>query len=388
MMHDEQMSEGVRQQLGQLQLPLLRTAMAEPDLLHEPTHPARRLLDRIGAVGTGVPSDMACHGALESEIARIVEGILARFNGNTEVYAESERALDKFVANALPEADPALALCAEAINEAEAACARLSDTVDRLNAVLAPLDADPRVVGFLTDTWARVMVNPIYEREEIQALLPELLWSAQEKATAQDRATLMRMLPDLVRRVREGLAAIGLREASFKAALDHLVAVHMDVLANKQQRSDKDMELDALRRHCAAFADDEPYVPEDGGPIHVGRAELKAALAKRGVTATLHTKAENAGISADPDWSSVARAGAGFELMVDGKLTPACLSAVSARQSVYLFSITDVAQPMIFARQALLGAMEEGLVQTVEYAPVFDRAVETLLAGAEALSNA
>ncbi len=41
---------------------------------------------------------------------------------------------------------------------------------------------------------------------------------------------------------------------------------------------------------------------------------------------------------------------------------------------------------MIFLRSALIEAMEGGSLRPIEYAPVYDRAVESLMAGAEQLS--
>jgi hypothetical protein len=238
-------------------------------------------------------------------------------------------------------------------------------------------------------TWVRVIAHPACSPAN-GALLPELIWSAQEKATPEDRNALMKLLPALVPRVREGLALIGLPEAQSKAALDQLVAVHMDVLGNKLAPAATRLNLEELRAHFAGFgAARETALARSGAPGPAGRDDIEAALGKRGLQATLVTEPKEIEPQyAHEAWLEFARPGAAFEQLVHDSYVPVRLCAVSKRATAYVFSIPGQAAPTIYLHAALLAAMQAGTLRSLEYAPLFDRAVESLMAGAESVSGA
>src|SRR6202008_3160915 len=70
---EERIPTAVRVWFARLQMPVLRVALAEPDFFSSAQHPARRLIDRMGACVMGF--DAAPQGAgpeLEGEVARVV----------------------------------------------------------------------------------------------------------------------------------------------------------------------------------------------------------------------------------------------------------------------------------------------------------------------------
>ena len=383
---DEMVGAPMQVQLARLYLPFVRAALQYPELLYEAQHPVRRLLDRLGSVGAGVTPASPCHAALQDEVHNIVGSVLDLFDDDLHLFGDSESALDDHVAQHLTAADPAMAVCIDAIDEAEADSARLAGAGRALSAALQPLQIDPRLADFILGTWARVLSHPGSDAEKAIALLPELLWSAQEKTTPEDRAAMMKMLPGLVRQVREGMASIALPEAPSKAAFDRLVAVHMDVLGNKQERARWLISLERFREHFAGFAIDA-VAPAEHNEHWVGGFELEAALARRGVSVTLHAKAAaRLTRSSDADWLSWASPGTGFELKIEGRYRQALLCAVSEGGGAFVFKVAEEAQGVIFLRAPLLEAMELGNLRPLEPAPLFDRAVESLMAGAESLA--
>jgi hypothetical protein len=91
-------------------------------------------------------------------------------------------------------------------------------------------------------------------------------------------------------------------------------------------------------------------------------------------------------LASDSDWLSWARPGTGFEIRSDGQYHPAILCAVSAREGAFVFSAKEQGGCVIYLRGPLLEAMEHGTLRPLESAPLFDRAVDSLMAGAESLS--
>ncbi len=183
------------------------------------------------------------------------------------------------------------------------------------------------------------------------------------------------------------MAEIALPEAPSKAAFDRLVAVHMDVLGNKQEAARRQMTLEQFREHFRNFRIDNTVLPEQGREGWVGKFELEAALGQHAVEATLHAKAANRlPQPSDVDWLAWARPGTAFEIRIEEKYRPALLCTVSSGGCAYLFTVEGEAAPVIYLRAPLLEAFEHWILRPLEYAPLFDRAVESLMAGAETLS--
>jgi hypothetical protein len=384
--NDDSLPEAVRKELGRLHLPFLRAALAQPTLLHDAQHPARRLLDRIGTIAANIDVNSASGAEVTREIVSTLEGVLAGFDSDVAVFSDSEAALDAFVAARERGSDTVASRCADVLDAIETTAARGDACAQVLRELLIPLQADPRLAVFLADTWAMVLAAPGATDAHLE-LVSELVWSAQEKTDPADRAALMRMLPGLVPRVRAGLAMAGVPEVLAKSALDGLVEVHMDVMANRSA-SPARMDLDALRKHFAAFpARRDQVLKAADKPEPLGREGIEAALGAAGIAAAIH--AEPVHIITRPShaaWLAWSRPGAGFECLVDGKYVPIKLGAVTQLESAYIFMFEGQSQPIVYTQPALLTAMHATTLRTVEYAPLFDRAVESLMVGAQALA--
>ena len=385
--HDDLLAPATRAHLARLYVPFMRAALMEPDLMHDGGHPVRRLIDRFGSVGIGIGQAHPLFEALNTELHSVVGAVLDLFDDDMNIFADAENALDTHVAALLAGADPRIVPVTDAVAEAVSASARLAMAGAALSAALQPLQIDPRLADFILGTWARVLSHVSDSRASID-LLPELLWSAQEKTTPEDRASLLRMLPILVKKVREGMDDISLPEAPSKAAFDRLVAVHMDVLGNKQAPARNRMSLDQFREHFRDFAIDSETPILQARDGWVGKFELEAALAQRGLKVALHARSgARLPQASDADWLAMARPGAGFEIKVEERYQNAVLCAVSADEAAYLFSIAEMDMQSLYLKGPLLEALENAGIRPLEYAPLFDRAVESLMAGAESLAG-
>ena len=387
MVQDELLPKPLQSYLARLFLPFLRAALLQPDLLHDARHPARSLLDRIGSVGVGVTPDMDTYHAIGKEVQSVIGAVLDLFDDDMHMFSDAESALDTHVSALLAANDPRIARCAAAVDEAQVASRRLAGATASLSARLQPLQSDPRVADFILGTWARVLSQPGEGSQASIDLLPDLLWSAQAKVTLEERAEMMRMLPELVRKVREGMASIWLPEAPSKAAFDRLVAVHMDVLGNKQALARRPLTLDEFRAHFADFQIDTASVAGTAKDGWIGLFELEAAMIRRDAKIKLNARsAVRMPLSTDAEYLMWARPGNGFEIKIDYRYRQAILSAVSDDDSAFLFTAAKGETQVLYLRGPLLEAFEYTYVRPIEFAPLFDRAVASLMAGAETLS--
>ncbi|HEY8876118.1 MAG TPA: DUF1631 family protein, partial [Roseateles sp.] len=108
---EERIPATVRVWFARLQMPVLRVAVSEPDFFAAADHPARRLIDRMGACvmgfntaqASGPGSERASSDALEREIKRVVQVVEAYPDTGRRVFAtvltEFEKFLDHYFEN-------------------------------------------------------------------------------------------------------------------------------------------------------------------------------------------------------------------------------------------------------------------------------------------------
>lgn len=386
MLEDGLLDGPARVHVARLFVPFLRVALSEPELPLHAGHPARRLLDRIGqlaaAIQPGVWRDLPQRAPLLDAIAYAVDRVLRKSDGSAAVFGEALDGLNGAVARLLRDADPRLPACLAALAEARAAHARVGAVGEAVESLLSPLLADPSVAGFIRTHWVRVMAAGAPGETGHAGLLAELVWSAQAKLDPAEHAALMRLLPGLVKRVREGLARLALPEAETRAALDTLVAVHMDVMANRQDPAAGALDLESLRRYFAPL--ERQAHGQADGPGWPTSAELAPALARHAAVATVAAEPalDDPGQPDDDATLAVLQPGVGVEFLEGGIYVPGMLVAAGG---AFVFAVPGAAAPVLYTRAALLRAMRDESLRTLEYAPLFERAIDRLSVSAEAL---
>ncbi|WP_374586512.1 DUF1631 family protein [Pseudoduganella sp.] len=386
-LNDELLQPALRAQLCRLHTPFLRAALQDQSVLQNADHPARRLLDRIGSAAAGIGASSPLLAPLQGEVQRLVERVLQQYEHDPAVFADAELEFDGFLASLLRECEPAVRRCMPAFERAAQVAPQVAAIADTLRGQLETVSIDRRMVDFISGTWAQVMAHTQGSQPGFSQLLPELVWSGQEKQAPEERAALMKLLPGLGRQLRAGLAAIGMPEGVAQAALDQLVSLHMDVMANKlAPATTPRLSIAALRERLGASVAQALAAHDAGGADALpGHDHFRAEFALHGQQATVQPDPVLASAAHDEEWLQWARAGNGFELLSGGSYLPLRLDAVTARNAGFLFTGAGLPAPLVYSRAALLAAMREGSLRPLEYAPLFERAVESLMTGAESL---
>lgn len=390
-LNDEQLPKPIREQLCRLHSPFLRAALNDLAVLQGAHLPARHLLDRIGSAAVGIGAESPLMQPLQGEVERLVNQVLQQYEHDASVFADASLELDGFIAGLLRECDPIVRRAMPAFERAVKVAPFLASLADNLRSQLESVNVDRRMMDFITGTWAQVMVHTYGREQDYGKLLPELVWSAQEKILPEERSVLMKMLPALGRELRAGLAAIGMSEADAQAALDQLVSLHMDVLSNNMPMpTTPRMNVAALRERFAAIDAGQPgLVASTHADALPGQAQFRAEFALHGILATVQPDPALAPVTSyEDEWLQWAQAGNGFELLSGDSYVPLRLGAVAPRNAGFLFTAPDHATPLVYSRAALLTAMRDGSLRPIEYSPLFERAVESLMTGAESLDAA
>ncbi|HJV82825.1 DUF1631 family protein [Noviherbaspirillum sp.] len=404
-LEDEQIPAELRTLIGRLQIPILKAAILEPDLMHDEEHPARQLLNRMSSAAVSADTTSATGKNLAAEIDRIVRKILEEFETSTTIFAISAQEFEHFLTEHLRQDDSQTTRGIEAVEASEKFSVLLSNTTNSLCDVLLPLNADKRISDLIINIWPHVLVHASWRDLEKQIppeqtdslfqqyrdVLPDLLWSIQEKQNPQERSALMRLLPQLVKRLREALVLIQLPDDESAQILDQLVALHTQVLRGAQGGSKEMPSLEDLRQAFsrlmvswdrASWGLSEPPQPR--------ASVIEDIFARFGVQAQLNVGVNSPATSA-ADREFLAQTyllGTRVEFSApDGTMLPGQLVWVSTHRSLYLFKKERDASLVLFTFASLLEALNNEEVVPVEYAPVFERAVESLLFGAGSIGD-
>ncbi|WP_420474938.1 DUF1631 family protein [Noviherbaspirillum sp. ST9] len=405
-LEDEHVPAEMRRHISRLQVPILKAALLDQNLMQDDTHPARLLLNRLSTAAVSANPATTAGKTLAAEIERVVDKVLAEFNTDTAVFATCANEFEAFLAGFLRKEDNQAACAIQAVEDAERFSVLLTNVTKTLCDVLVPLNVDKRVSDVIILVWPHVLVHAAWEDRlrnigqddpnsvyrQFHSALPELVWSLQEKSP-QQRTVLIRLLPDLVKRLRKALEIFQMPEDDSKQILDNLVEMHTQVLRNPPMPgAPEPASLDDLRREFArlAFSWERATweMPEPPAPREDIIMEI---FARHGANADLNLGLNTLSSTA-PDREFLAQTyllGTRVAFRAaDGTNIPGQLVWISTHRSLYLFKQEGKPTLAAYSPAALLEALRDESIIPVEYAPVFERAVESLLFGAGSISSA
>ena len=214
---EERIPAAVRVWFARLQMPVLRVAIGEPDFFATTDHPARRLIDRMGACVMGFDEAMRMIGdALEKEIKRVVQVVEAYPDTGRRVFqtvlTEFERFLEHYFKNENEASRKGVSL-AQQVEQRETLA--IQYTIE-LRKMLNEVPVQDGVRDFLFQVWADVLamtaVKHDLHSEQTKAMkraAADLIWSASAKVSREERAEVIRRLPPLLKTLRDGMQGAG-----------------------------------------------------------------------------------------------------------------------------------------------------------------------------------
>jgi hypothetical protein len=215
---EERIPATVRVWFARLQMPVLRVAVSEPDFFATVDHPARRLIDRMGACVMGFDTTTRAVGdMLEKEIKRVVQVVEAYPDTGRRVFqtvlTEFERFLEHYFKNENEASRRGVSL-AQQVEQRETMA--IQYTIE-LRKMLNEMPVQEGVRDFLFQVWADVLaVTAVKEGvsgEAIKAMkraAADLIWSASAKVSREERADVIRRLPPLLKALRDGMEQAGI----------------------------------------------------------------------------------------------------------------------------------------------------------------------------------
>lgn len=214
---EERIASAVRVWFARLQMPVLRVAVSEPDFFATVDHPARRLIDRMGACVMGFDAtSRAVGGMLEKEIKRVVQVVEAYPDTGRRVFqtvlVEFEKFLEHYFRNENEASRKGVSL-AQQVEHRETLA--IQYTIE-LRKMLNEVPVQEGVREFLFQVWADVLAtvavkhgNQSDTTKDMKRAAADLIWSASAKVSREERAEVIRRLPPLLKLLRDGMGQAG-----------------------------------------------------------------------------------------------------------------------------------------------------------------------------------
>lgn len=359
----------LKAQIARLQIPVLKAAMLDRNFFSQSNHPVRRMLDAIATLAIHLPDNEAGNARLEA-ISQIVSRVLDSFDKDVAIFdsaATELEAMGALLEDTLEETvDASLQEDIAQIKQSERAELAPVIVHDFINRALKEQPVVEAVREFVRRDWAQLLTLDYVKEGEQGAhfnshveTMRELIWSVQPKADMDARLMLVRILPGLLKRLREGVAEIDLPEKLSDRFFATLVILHANaVRPNAQPVPLPDITPEEIEEVASAQAAEIPP-PEPATEAEPVAPEVEDEF-------TLRARALNKG-----DWVE-------FHYD-DGTFRWARLGWASSIKNTYLFSDQDGMNSFSISLHRLAEKLRRGEAVLVERKSITESAFGKLM---------
>ena len=239
---DTRLLRPVRDLVQMLKEPLLQLARSEPRFFADRQNPARQLLDAITARSLAFTTEQ--DSGFGSFARHVLEAVKTAQAAGSQLSDQLPGVLQRFNAAVTPETMPAQGLALQTLVRVEQRNLLAERVADEIEARPDVAGAPGLIRRFLTGPWSQVIAHARLSMDAGQTpggaeapalrymeVLPDLVWSTQLAQASRNRPRLIKIIPKLLRTLREGLdtieyprgqsepffqALMGLHEAAYK----------------------------------------------------------------------------------------------------------------------------------------------------------------------------
>jgi len=368
---DAAIPDHLKAQIARLQIPVLKAAMLDRNFFSQSNHPVRRMLDAIATLAVHLPDNEAGNARLEA-ISQVVSRVLDSFEKDIAIFDTAAAELETMgsvLEDTLEEiVDASLQQDIAQIKRSERAELAPVIVHDFINRALKEQPVAEAVREFLRRDWAQLLTLDYVSEGEQGAhfnshveTMRELVWSVQSKADMDARLMLVRILPGLLKRLREGVAEIELSQKLCDRFFATLVILHANaVRPNAQPVPLPDItpeEIEELAPALAAVEAATTAPASEAAPVVAPEVEDEF---------TLRARALNKG-----DWVE-------FHYD-DGTFRWARLGWASSIKNTYLFSDQDGMNSFSISQLRLADKLRRGEAVLVERKSITESAFGKLM---------
>ncbi|WP_231757878.1 DUF1631 domain-containing protein [Microbulbifer elongatus] len=402
-LEDRNLAEPIKSQLGRLQLPLLKVAIADKSFFSKGGHPARKLLNELADACTGWQAkDNYEKDPLYKKIGEVVARVLAEFDQDINIFSTLLESFREFIER---ERKRAQRLEQRIVDEADgkaktkAARARVAAVMD---ALMAERDLPPVVSEWLEKVWANMLfLTCIKEGTESESwsrdvrTARDLVWSVHAPMP-ESRKQLLGLLPTLQGRLKAGVEAVSLNSfearrmfAGLKEIYRERFALAQRLLEERSRQVEQEARAMAAEAASQAPVEDEaesaPQPPVREEPVEPvvelpQMEELEQAVAEVELQPDAVIREEIP--ETDTHWQQTFRLAQGswFELKRGEEEQFRCrLAAVIKDIDQFIFVNRNGAKVAEFTRAELAIALRKGELMSMDDGMLFERALQSVI---------
>jgi hypothetical protein len=382
---EERIPAAVRVWFARLQMPVLRVAVGEPDFFATIDHPARRLIDRMGACVMGFEATArAVSDALETEIKRIVQVVEAYPDTGRRVFQTVLTEFERFLENYF-KSDAATRKGVSLAQQVEQRETLAIQYTIELRKLLNEVPVQEGVRQFLFQVWADVMAVTAVRNgaqseatKAMRAAAGDLIWSAGAKVTREERAEVIRKLPPLLKKLREGMESAGVpadkRDEHIKSLNESLAAA----FSAKAAAIPPDR-FEELRERLETL---EELLP-DAGDVELDQTLMLDLSGDDSGGLEVVGEGGSMPTPAMLSWARELQVGSWYMLEYGGKTEAVQLAWQGMRRHLSLF-VTPTGRCLLFEQNRLASYLQAGLLLPAQDEALTVRATRTALAKLDA----
>ncbi len=406
---DRTLAAPMKALLGRMQIPILKVAIADKAFFNKGGHPARRLLNEMSTAALGWQDEGKARDPLYEKIESIVHGLLTDFDDDVGVF---NGLLTDFISFIEKERRRA-SLLEQRTLDAEDGKAKAEYARSQVTAALTEIakghSLPPVAEKLLHEAWGNVLFLTILkEGEESLAwknalvTAEDLVWSLAAPIDSGERSQLLKLVPDLLKRLRVGLDSISYNPFEMTALFKALEKLHLQRIRGMavvptpqpEQRIEKvepasvNREVDpAVGSESAPTAGSEDIFADIDAAIEAAEVQAPAASSESASSAadidSVPDAVEEEEITVDNsylDQVDKLSQGAWFEMSSGADSAFRCrLAAVLKPTGKFIFVNRSGVKVAEETRVSLAKALESGSLRSLDDGVLFDRALESVI---------
>ncbi len=392
-LQDRQVPERIKRLIARLQVPLLRAALLDKNMFATKDHPARVLLDTIARSAVGWTEENDAGGRYYELIFEIVSAVETEFKDDVSIFSAQTAKLDAFIEEEARREAEQYERAAAVLQQVEQREVADIQALEQIRAAVADIELPTELTEFLLDPWRCVMVDATVGNVAADVLdgyrraLTDMVWSVQPKVTPDERQALVRMLPDLLKRVRAGLVLINMSVADQEAFFAQLMQMHSSAVKVGVRSQMQDIAFRTFESRVKKLHIDPQAAPQT--PLQISPEALKASVKSAPVPMAV------AGDATEPPRQRLSRParmtreyidnmmqamtkGVWVELVRGAQVTQMRLRWVSPHKSMYLFTDRMGKEAITYTPELLRVQIADGLLALLDTKDLSDRVIDSL----------
>lgn len=374
---DRTIPDKLKALIGRLQIPVLKVAMLDKQFFSKKSHPARRLLDEIAAASIGWSETGEYNSQLYAKIDSIVHTILADFSDDVGIFSTLLNDLLAFLSTQQLQTLSSIEQSTHDIETAERnEIARLI-VADEIRRASHGIPIPETIREFLSGLWQQVLIHAFTGHGEQSPVwqahlktMRDLVWSITPKRNTEDRLSLVVMLPDLLKNLREGMNSVQIDPRQRETVFSRLVTCHAAAVK-------AGLEQQGLHSGAQSGPGNDPTDPISPATPPEAQLDPRSIASE-----AFELDPADDALPEDEFTDQVRGLQRGDWLEFDhddGSTRLARLSWVSSMRGIYLFTNNEGLDTFTVALPRLAARFRNHKAHVVEALPLTERAVEKLI---------